>query len=164
MEEISGIFAFVILVVAVLQIILFFKIWGMTNDVRELKDFILNNSSKAVPAPPTRVYYRPVQQQAQSHQSQDNHSKTEIKEDKENFTPDSKPQSEHTSSYKTNEVANKFAEEVRTCIKSGKQKNEAEDVIYEQIVVIVNNYSAQLQNEGFDPWNIVNSMYSEFDD
>lgn len=117
-----------------------------------------------MPAPPTRVYYRPVQQQAQSPQSQDNHSKTEIKEDKENFTPDSKPQSEHTSSYKTNEVANKFAEEVRTCIKSGKQKNEDQDVIYEQIVVIVNNYSAQLQNEGFDPWNIVNSIYSDFDD
>lgn len=164
METISGIFAFIVLVVAVLQIILFFKIWGMTNDVRELKDFILNNSSKAVPTPPTRVNYRPVQQPAQHPQSLDNNSETEVKEDKENFTPDSKPQSEHTSSYKTNEVANKFAEEVRTCIKSGKQKNEAEDVIYEQIVVIVNNYSAQLQNEGFDPWNIVNSIYSEFDD
>lgn len=30
------------LIFGVLQIILFFKIWGMTNDVREIRDFIVN--------------------------------------------------------------------------------------------------------------------------
>jgi len=33
--------AFIAVVFAVLQIILFFKIWGMTNDVRKLRDFFI---------------------------------------------------------------------------------------------------------------------------
>lgn len=42
MDLIIGILAFVF---AILQIILFFKIWGMTNNVSELKDFIINKYS-----------------------------------------------------------------------------------------------------------------------
>lgn len=35
-----------ILVFGTLQIMLFFKIWGMTNDVRDLKDAYLRNNRK----------------------------------------------------------------------------------------------------------------------
>ena len=48
MIEIVGI---VLIVFGVLQIILFFKIWGMTNDIRELKSFLnwnLQNSLKDI--------------------------------------------------------------------------------------------------------------------
>lgn len=38
------IISIIMLVFGVLQIILFFKIWGMTNDVRELRDFIISRS------------------------------------------------------------------------------------------------------------------------
>lgn len=39
-----NILSIILLVFGVLQIILFFKLWGMTNDVRSLKDqFIANN-------------------------------------------------------------------------------------------------------------------------
>ena len=43
MDLIIGILAFVF---AILQIILFFKIWGMTNDVSELKNFIINRHTQ----------------------------------------------------------------------------------------------------------------------
>ena len=42
MELITSI---ILLVFAVLQIILFFKIWGMTNDVRAIKDSLLTKES-----------------------------------------------------------------------------------------------------------------------
>lgn len=42
MELITGI---ILLVVGVLQIILFFKLWGMTNDVREIKDRYLRQTN-----------------------------------------------------------------------------------------------------------------------
>lgn len=48
MIEVVGI---VLIVFGVLQIILFFKIWGMTNDIRELKSFLnwnLQNSLKDI--------------------------------------------------------------------------------------------------------------------
>lgn len=34
----------ILLVFGVLQIFLFFKVWGMTNDVRELRDFIISDT------------------------------------------------------------------------------------------------------------------------
>lgn len=37
-EAISGILGIIMLVFGILQIILFFKIWGMTNDVRKIKE------------------------------------------------------------------------------------------------------------------------------
>ena len=37
------VFAIISIVAAVLQIILFFKLWGMTNDVRKLKDAVIGN-------------------------------------------------------------------------------------------------------------------------
>lgn len=41
----SVVISVVIIVFAVLQIILFFKVWGMTNDVRKIV-YILNNNQK----------------------------------------------------------------------------------------------------------------------
>lgn len=37
-------FLFVMIIVGVFYIILFFKVWGMTNDVRELKNFFLGEN------------------------------------------------------------------------------------------------------------------------
>lgn len=40
-----NILSIILLVFGVLQIILFFKLWGMTNDVRSIKDqFAANNN------------------------------------------------------------------------------------------------------------------------
>lgn len=40
----------ILFVFGILQIILFFKIWGMTNDVKELKNYIIyNNKSSEQP-------------------------------------------------------------------------------------------------------------------
>jgi len=41
-ETITFILAAVVLVFGILQIILFFKLWGMTNDVKRLTDFFIN--------------------------------------------------------------------------------------------------------------------------
>ena len=46
METAAFITAIFYVVFGLLGIILFFKIWGMTNDVKELKEFILNSSHK----------------------------------------------------------------------------------------------------------------------
>lgn len=51
-------FALIAIVVGVLQIILFFKLWGMTNDVREIKETYLsgkNNSQSEVSQSNTNV-------------------------------------------------------------------------------------------------------------
>lgn len=37
-------FAFIAVLFAVLQIVLFFKIWGMTNDIREIKEKYLSST------------------------------------------------------------------------------------------------------------------------
>ena len=52
MEELSVFIAIVSLVWAVFSIILFFKIWGMTNDVRKMKDHFLHNEKKEQKTPP----------------------------------------------------------------------------------------------------------------
>lgn len=45
----------IMLIFGVLQIILFFKIWGMTNDVRELRNFIVSrNFPSNAPTLPTQ--------------------------------------------------------------------------------------------------------------
>lgn len=44
MELFDGILSIILAVWAILNIILFFKIWGMTNDVKELKDYIIGNN------------------------------------------------------------------------------------------------------------------------
>lgn len=41
-ETITFILAAVVLVFGILQIILFFKLWGMTNDVKRLTNFFIN--------------------------------------------------------------------------------------------------------------------------
>lgn len=40
MEGIMFLVSIIIIVFGILQIILFFKIWGMTNDVREIKNML----------------------------------------------------------------------------------------------------------------------------
>ena len=45
--------AMILLVFAVLQIILFFKIWGMTNDVKTIKDSLLAKDLSYHKTPPT---------------------------------------------------------------------------------------------------------------
>lgn len=43
MTSISSIIGIVMLVFGILQIVLFFKLWGMTNDVRRLTDHFLKS-------------------------------------------------------------------------------------------------------------------------
>ena len=45
MEGFLVIVYIIMLVWGILNIILFFKVWGMTNDIRQIKDIIYNNSS-----------------------------------------------------------------------------------------------------------------------
>lgn len=40
MEDLNMFVAFVVIVFGLIQLILFFKIWGMTNNVREIKEYI----------------------------------------------------------------------------------------------------------------------------
>lgn len=46
MEEFMMFFSVILIIFGVLQIILFFKIWGMTNDVKELKNEFISIPSK----------------------------------------------------------------------------------------------------------------------
>ena len=49
-------FGFIAALFAVLQIVLFFKIWGMTNDIREIKERYLSSTTspkKKMPTQPT---------------------------------------------------------------------------------------------------------------
>ena len=41
----------ILVVFAILQIILFFKIWGMTNDIREIRDKYLKSDIKQIVEP-----------------------------------------------------------------------------------------------------------------
>lgn len=50
MEGISLFVSIVIIIFAVLQIILFFKLWGMTNDVKKIKQALPNASTNISPA------------------------------------------------------------------------------------------------------------------
>lgn len=54
------VFAIISIVAAVLQIILFFKLWGMTNDVRKLKDAVIGNFSQANPSHQKRWKHLPL--------------------------------------------------------------------------------------------------------
>lgn len=45
MENFNTFIAFVVIVFGLLQLILFFKIWGMTNNVREIKEYICKESA-----------------------------------------------------------------------------------------------------------------------
>lgn len=47
MESLSSLVAVIIIVFGILQIILFFKLWGMTNDVKIMKDMFFEFSSKS---------------------------------------------------------------------------------------------------------------------
>ena len=44
MEGITLLVSIILIVFGVLQIILFFKLWGMTNDIRKLKDHFVPES------------------------------------------------------------------------------------------------------------------------
>lgn len=46
MEEFMMFFSVILIIFGVLQIILFFKIWGMTNNVKELKDLYATRSKE----------------------------------------------------------------------------------------------------------------------
>lgn len=46
METITIILGLVMLVFGILQIILFFKVWGMTNDVNEIKNLLSNHTTR----------------------------------------------------------------------------------------------------------------------
>lgn len=48
MEGITLLVSIILIVFGVLQIILFFKLWGMTNDVRKLKNQFARNRSRIV--------------------------------------------------------------------------------------------------------------------
>lgn len=48
MTGIYAIIGIVMLVFGILQIVLFFKLWGMTNDVRRLTDHVLNSGKRVV--------------------------------------------------------------------------------------------------------------------
>lgn len=52
METTLNIVSIIIIVFGILQIILFFKIWGMTNDISEIKvmvkDYIKKSNSKPI--------------------------------------------------------------------------------------------------------------------
>lgn len=48
MELFNGVFSIILTIWAILNIILFFKIWGMTNDVKKLKDFIVGMNTNNV--------------------------------------------------------------------------------------------------------------------
>lgn len=55
------VFAIISIVAAVLQIILFFKLWGMTNDVRKLKDAVIGNFSQANPSHQKEMEAPPIE-------------------------------------------------------------------------------------------------------
>lgn len=46
MEEFTGLFVFLAIVWTLLCIILFFKIWGMTNNVKKILDILSRNQNK----------------------------------------------------------------------------------------------------------------------
>lgn len=46
MEELLTFTGYVMIAFGILQIILFFKLWGMTNDVRQMKDEFIGNSDE----------------------------------------------------------------------------------------------------------------------
>ena len=48
MNLITFIFGIIILIFAILQIVLFFKIWGMTNDIREMRNKYLKDEDEKV--------------------------------------------------------------------------------------------------------------------
>ena len=50
METTLNIVSIIIIVFGVLQIILFFKIWGMTNDVKQIKESLPNTPDNLSPA------------------------------------------------------------------------------------------------------------------
>lgn len=45
MESMFNLAGIIIIVFGVLQIILFFKIWGMTNDIKEIRNKYINSTS-----------------------------------------------------------------------------------------------------------------------
>lgn len=46
MEGLLNLVSIIIIVFGILQIILFFKLWGMTNDIKDIKNKYLNISEK----------------------------------------------------------------------------------------------------------------------
>jgi nitrogen fixation-related uncharacterized protein len=40
MEDFNMLVAFVVIAIGLIQLILFFKIWGVTNNVREIKEYM----------------------------------------------------------------------------------------------------------------------------
>lgn len=48
MENILTFTGIIIIIFGILQIILFFKLWGMTNDIRDIRDKYLNAEEKVI--------------------------------------------------------------------------------------------------------------------
>lgn len=48
MEEMMAFVWIIVFAFGVLQIILFFKLWGMTNDIREIKEKYLNTKNQSI--------------------------------------------------------------------------------------------------------------------
>ncbi|WP_106831132.1 hypothetical protein [Parabacteroides pacaensis] len=48
MEEMLGLVLFGMIAFSIFQVILFFKIWGMTNDVKEVKNKITNSDNEKI--------------------------------------------------------------------------------------------------------------------
>lgn len=58
MEGMFSIVGITIIVFGILQIILFFKIWGMTDDIRAIKNKYINNvEDSAIPTSSNRLQY-----------------------------------------------------------------------------------------------------------
>ncbi len=51
METIYVIFAAIVIVCAILQIILFFKVWGMTNDIEKITNIVCHKSETSATTP-----------------------------------------------------------------------------------------------------------------
>lgn len=48
MEEMLGLILFGMIAFSIFQVILFFKIWGMTNDIKEVKNKITNSDNEKI--------------------------------------------------------------------------------------------------------------------
>ena len=142
MEEtavgVSIIFWIIILVVAVLQIILFFKIWGMTNDVRELKEFFLNQPNLS------------------SNTAQESNERQENEPEPDDFA-------NIKGDFMDRPNARKFAEQVYQYHITAKKGNYTRDTEIKGLDYIISHYGDRATRDGFSPKAIIDTIIKQLD-
>lgn len=138
MVELNALEWLIIIAVTILNFILFFKIWGMTNDVRELKEFFLNQPNLS------------------SNTAQESNERQENEPEPDDFA-------NIKGDFMDRPNARKFAKQVYQYHITAKKGNYTKDTEIKGLQYIINHYGDRATKDGFSPKAIIYTILKQLD-